>query len=60
MPDFDFDAFNHDHPVGENGEPEVLVQNIDAPAASETIPPIEVTNEAPASENGTTEEVDKW
>ncbi len=57
MPDFDFDAFNHDNPVSENGEMEAQVQ------ATEEIP--EVSAQHPAdnptpSENGTTDEVDKW
>ena len=51
MPDFDFDAFNHDNPASENGE-------------SET-PEVVVNNEKPestpaASDNGAHEDVDKW
>ena len=53
MPDFDFDAFNHDNPASENGEvetPEATVNN-------------EKTEKEPApapSDNGTHEDVDKW
>ena len=53
MPDFDFDAFNHDNVVSENGEaetPEATVNN-------------EKTEKEPAptpSDNGTHEDVDKW
>jgi hypothetical protein len=53
MPDFDFDAFNHDNPPSENGEaetPEAAVDN-------------EKTEKEPApspSDNGTHEDVDKW
>ncbi len=51
MPDFDFDAFNHDNPPSENGEaetPEVFVEN----EKKESTP-------APA-DNGAHEDVDKW
>lgn len=54
MPDFDFDAFNHDTPLGENDE--VEVEEVSA----------EVSDPAPAAEavqaksNGADEEVDKW
>lgn len=69
MPDFDFDAFNHDTPYeGEEGH------HSDAPAAAaadtvEQIADIPVAPVAPAVEdtppatpvdNGSTEEVDKW
>jgi hypothetical protein len=66
MPDFDFDAFNHDHPVGENGEADVQANNIEASSNAEELSAtasstsIEPPNEAPLSENGKTEEVDKW
>ncbi|MCC6289854.1 MAG: DUF3276 family protein [Chitinophagaceae bacterium] len=56
MPDFDFDAFNHDTPLGENDEADVEEVNAEAsepaPAAATTI--------APAQSNGADEEVDKW
>jgi hypothetical protein len=53
MPDFYFDAFNHDNVPSENGEtemPEATVNN----EKTETTP-------APApSDSGTHEDVDKW
>ena len=53
MPDFDFDAFNHDTVPSENGESEtpeaVVLSN----------PKDESATPAP-SENGTHEDVDKW
>jgi Protein of unknown function (DUF3276) len=61
MPDFDFDAFNHDQPVGET-EGEEVATNVTAQAP--VIEP-EVSPVIPiASSNGSTasldEEVDKW
>ncbi|MEP6724233.1 MAG: DUF3276 family protein, partial [Bacteroidota bacterium] len=64
MPDFDFDAFNHDQPVGEMDGEEATTTNIAAVSAAPVI-----TEEAPAvtepvSSNvpntSATEEVDKW
>jgi len=56
MPDFDFDAFNHDysenHKVQET--PEEAVETI------ETVSVVEIEIETPAATNGSTEEVDKW
>lgn len=64
MPDFDFDAFNHDNPEGTEGgytaapaaavtaapeAPAAEVEKTETPAAS-----------APTADNGSTEEVDKW
>ena len=61
MPDFDFDAFNHDEVVAENesGESE------SAPAAKDntvTVAPTAdvVTSPAGVTNNNNTEEVDKW
>jgi hypothetical protein len=73
MPDFDFDAFNHDTPYeGEEGGTPAFTPE-EATAAEEKHEPVtypEVKKEeipaAPASEdttpadNGSTEEVDKW
>ena len=51
MPDFDFDAFNHDNPASENGES-------DAPEAAVDVEKNEST--ATTSDNGAHEDVDKW
>jgi len=61
MPDFDFDAFNHDTPLGEHeeadmGEVEEVVSAAVAPSqvtASVAAAPV-------AQSNGADEEVDKW
>jgi hypothetical protein len=68
MPDFDFDAFNHDTPYeGEEGgqhHATAETTNLAAEPAEEIV--TEKTEEAPAVENntpvdnGSTEEVDKW
>ena len=53
MPDFDFDAFNHDNVPAENGEseaPEATVNNEKTEAEPTPTP----------SDNGTHEDVDKW
>ncbi len=65
MPDFDFDAFNHDNPEGEG-----QVADTAAPAAPVAEAPVApeaeiATPETPAApsapvDNGSTEEVDKW
>ena len=67
MPDFDFDAFNHDTPYegDENGNGEYT-----APVAAAVVETVkeEVVEEKPAPvvedttplDNGSTEEVDKW
>lgn len=67
MPDFDFDAFNHDNPEGEGFTPATAETAVaEAPAAPEAAPEpvVEKTEtpaaEAPAADNGSTEEVDKW
>ena len=56
MPDFDFDAFNHDNAPSENGEseaPEATVTNVNNEKAE--------TEPTPTpSDNGTHEDVDKW
>lgn len=69
MPDFDFDAFNHDTPYeGEDGQgataeaKPVLSEPVDDREPEETaahIDPVEQTV-IPPSEDGNHEEVDKW
>ena len=67
MPDFDFDAFNHDTPYeGEDGQaPAASYENAPVAASEEPV----TTNNSPVAEepvsstpqdNGHTEEVDKW
>ena len=55
MPDFDFDAYNHDDVEGEH-EQEHEVEEVTA-AADEPQP---VTASAPASTTTSSDEVDKW
>jgi hypothetical protein len=61
MPDFDFDAFNHDNPYeGEDGaSPEIKAAQTTVDIVSEPAPVIPVENTTPV-DNGSTEEVDKW
>ena len=67
MPDFDFDAFNHDTPYeGDetNGVTATVVENVAEETAAvaehvETLPTAEVMNETPV-DNGSNEVVDKW
>jgi hypothetical protein len=56
MPDFDFDAFNHDNPMGENGETEVQSPVAEVTQAASN-PPI---SDIGTSDNGSTVEIDKW
>jgi hypothetical protein len=51
MPDFDFDAFNHDNPPSENGESEV---------AETVVNEVKAESAPAASDNGAHEDVDKW
>ena len=75
MPDFDFDAFNHDTPYeGEDGQPQqsapattAVIVDKEPEAfvykAEETTPPVTETTAAESNaipDNGSTEEVDKW
>jgi hypothetical protein len=55
MPDFDFDAFNHDD-LGEDGEPVVAEVTAISEIEISTEDAAEETSPAPSS----TEEVDKW
>lgn len=68
MPDFDFDAFNHDTPMSENGEngtPMPVAQSSEELTSVAQTPDVESTpapeaSSPASSDNGTTEEVDKW
>ncbi|MBX3255898.1 MAG: DUF3276 family protein [Chitinophagaceae bacterium] len=54
MPDFDFDAFNHDTPL--DSEENDIVEEVTA----EVSEPSEDHTPSPAPGNGADEEVDKW
>jgi len=56
MPDFDFDAFNHDY--SENHEVQETVEEV--VETVETVSVVEIEIETPTVSNGSTEEVDKW
>lgn len=66
MPDFDFDAFNHEYPEGEgengNGSSEgnPVVAEISAQTTEPSPEPIQPRQEATAGDNMSGEEVDKW
>ena len=68
MPDFDFDAFNHDTPYeGENGEGAAPAAVADASEETTSVPVAEEpsvgageTAPASSSDNGSSVEVDKW
>ncbi|HRP31580.1 MAG TPA: DUF3276 family protein [Agriterribacter sp.] len=57
MPDFDFDAFNHDSPLGENEDGEIDAVADEAVSVAETSA---VIDDSSAKNNGADEEVDKW
>ncbi|MCO5240888.1 MAG: PUR family DNA/RNA-binding protein [Chitinophagaceae bacterium] len=57
MPDFDFDAFNHDTPLDENEESEMGPVSDETVGVSEAAP---VDEDTSAQNNGADEEVDKW
>ena len=60
MPDFDFDAFNHDNVPSENGESEVSEVS-EVSAVPEATVNNEKTETAPTATDATThEDVDKW
>jgi Protein of unknown function (DUF3276) len=63
MPDFDFDAFNHDTPYEGDGttnqEAPVKDAVVDVVETVEVAPVAEVVNDVPA-DNGSNEVVDKW
>jgi Protein of unknown function (DUF3276) len=66
MPNFDFDAFNHDEVVAENGESDHAEAETSVTAEVKPVAPAEVVSSpaAAASDNAsssaTHEEVDKW
>ncbi|MFT3704471.1 MAG: DUF3276 family protein [Agriterribacter sp.] len=61
MPDFDFDAFNHDTPLGEHDEVDAgEVEEVTASVAAVSAPEVTVASAPVAQSNGADEEVDKW
>jgi hypothetical protein len=63
MPDFDFDAFNHDNFDGENEagvEDEMEVRQQEPAAEPMTMSTADNIAVVPAQDNGANEEVDKW
>ena len=63
MPDFDFDAFNHDTPYeGEVTKPDEIVAVPETPAAvvAEKTEAPPVTENSTPVDNNNTEEVDRW
>ncbi len=71
MPDFDFDAFNHDTPYeGDDSQPGDAEAPVTAVEETTTTPlraeeetptvPVPVAGNDAAPDNGSTEEVDKW
>jgi hypothetical protein len=60
MPDFDFDAFNHEYnDAEEGGEVEATAQTSEPVAATPATAP-QATVETPVVNDTATEEVDKW
>jgi hypothetical protein len=58
MPDFDFDAFNHDTPYEGDEAP---VQSEESVSETSSAPIVEETPvDTSSMDNGSTEEVDKW
>lgn len=61
MPDFDFDAFNHEYT--ENQDVQEITEEVavvEAEVESIAVSVVEVEIEMPSTSNGSTEEVDKW
>jgi hypothetical protein len=57
MPDFDFDAFNHDTPLGEEGAEGIAERVAETPAIEAPAP---VVTESTHTATNNSEEVDKW
>ncbi|MEP6844786.1 MAG: DUF3276 family protein [Panacibacter sp.] len=64
MPDFDFDAFNHEYAENQEVQEETAlveeVAPVEAAVEVESAAVVQVEIETPAPSNGSTEEVDKW
>jgi hypothetical protein len=60
MPDFDFDAYNHDQPVDGEHVEHAASENGSTPVVPEITSVPEIEAKASDGETGHTEEVDKW
>ncbi len=68
MPDFDFDAFNHEYPEGEgetmstdaNASAAIAAEPVATVAAVEETTPAPIEDTPPLQDNLSSEEVDKW
>ena len=62
MPDFDFDAFNHDQPVSENENEETpaIAATTEAPSIVADSPVVPIAASSTITNTSATEEVDKW
>lgn len=61
MPDFDFDAFNHEYNDAEEGhESDVSEETTSTPVAATPAPAPEASVNTPTVNDTATEEVDKW
>ncbi len=63
MPDFDFDAFNHDQPVSENESeetPGIATTITETPAIAAEAPVVPIAATSTITNTSATEEVDKW
>lgn len=61
MPDFNFDAYNHDEVAGENdGELSAADDTVATEVRAEASVAVAAESSAPEASSGSTEEVDKW
>ena len=62
MPDFDFDAFNHEYNEDGNGYTPEVVENTEVPAVADAAPAVvaESVSAPNVAANGASEQVDKW
>jgi hypothetical protein len=61
MPDFDFDAFNHDEAEGDHDDMGVEVTEVRSTVGAEVpVAAATVASPAPATASASTEDVDKW
>ncbi|MBS1626915.1 MAG: DUF3276 family protein [Bacteroidetes bacterium] len=60
MPDFDFDAFNHEYNEDGNSYTPDTVETSETPAATDVTPVVVAKTAATVVDNGASEQVDKW